>query len=418
MAMKPGSLFLFVLLLAFCVAARAVSAQPQRGQTVVPGKPAGVHRVALVIGNAAYAVGPLANPVNDARAMAKMLRECGFEVISGENQSRGEMLRAIEAFRQKLRPGADGLFYFAGHGLQIKGENYLIPIGARIEAEIDVEVEGVQLKRVLNEMSDAQSRVNIIILDACRNNPFPRSSRSAAGGLGQVNAPSGMLIAYATAPDSTASDGSAGNGLYTRELLTAIRTPGLMVEQVFKRVRERVEAKSRGAQTPWENSSLKGDFYFVPGNAPVATPVSSEVPTDINPISSPGEPRTTAYRPIEDTKSVFVPADAGWTSTGLMLKPGQQVDLNAGNSIHLDRITQTEAGGLPRFDPRNPLPSCQSGALLARIGNIAPVCIRAKGALDVTHSGELQLGVNDHTLQDNRGGFNVTITVRGALQRN
>lgn len=220
-------------------------------------------RVALIIGNSAYPDMPLLNPVNDARDMAEALRGLGFEVTTGENLNKREMEEHIRAFGKRIAGAGVGLFYFSGHGLQVNGYNYLLPVRARIEKEQDVEYEAVEAGRVLAEMEAARNRLNIVILDACRNNPFARSFRSATRGLAVMNAPSGTLVAYSTAPGSIASDGEGKNGLYTQELLNGIRTPGLKIEDVFKRVRVGVKEKSGGKQIPWESSALDGDFYFV-----------------------------------------------------------------------------------------------------------------------------------------------------------
>lgn len=220
-------------------------------------------RVALVIGNSAYEIGALANPANDAKDLATTLRKLGFDVTEIINKPRKEMELSIREFGNKIKNGGVGLFYFAGHGVQIKDRNYLIPIGANIEKEEDVEFEGVDVGRVLGEMNAAQNRLNIVILDACRNNPFARSFRSSNSGLAQIKAPSGTIISYATAPGEVASDGTGKNGLYTQEFLKYIQEPGLEIGIVFRRVRESVEQKSGNKQTPWENSSIKGEFYFV-----------------------------------------------------------------------------------------------------------------------------------------------------------
>lgn len=222
-------------------------------------------RMALIIGNSQYSNGgSLKNPVNDARSMETALRTLGFEVIKVENASQGSMKRAIDEFGRKLSGYDVGLFFYAGHGVQVKGSNYLIPSDASISTENDVEYNCVRADRVLAKMEDAGSKTNIVVLDACRNNPFERSwNRSANGnGLAFMNAPSGSLVAYATAPGSVASDGSGANGLYTEALLQHIRTPNLTIEEVFKRVRATVSERSGGDQTPWESTSLTGNFYF------------------------------------------------------------------------------------------------------------------------------------------------------------
>lgn len=172
--------------------------------------------------------------------------------------------------------GGVGLFYFAGHGIQVSGRNFLVPLGANIEREEDVEFEAVDAGRVLAEVAKAANNLNIIILDACRNNPFARSFRSTSQGLAYMSAPSGTIIAYSTAPGSLASDGTGRNGLYTEELLKNIRQPGLRIEDVFKRVRVGVRSRTGGNQVPWESVSLEGDFYFTPTSNPSsAQPITS-----------------------------------------------------------------------------------------------------------------------------------------------
>jgi TonB family protein len=219
-------------------------------------------RVALVIGNGAYADAPLLNPTKDARDITKALTALGFEVIYKENVSQNDMKRAIREFGQKIRKGGVGLFYYAGHGVQVEGSNYLIPIGATISHEAEIEYESVDVGFVLAQMEAAENRLNIVILDACRSNPFARNFRSAKNGLASVDAPSGTIIAYATGPGKVASDGEGGNGLYTSELLSVMQKTDMKIEEVFKSVRIAVQKKSNGKQTPWESSSLVGDFYF------------------------------------------------------------------------------------------------------------------------------------------------------------
>ncbi|MBW1713269.1 MAG: caspase family protein, partial [Deltaproteobacteria bacterium] len=235
-------------------------------------------RLALVIGNGAYKTSPLRNPVNDARAMASTLKSVGFEVVQQENLDQKQMKRAIWSFGQKIRQGGVGLFYFAGHGIQFGGRNYLIPVGARIEYEEEVEVEAVDVRYVLTRMAAARNRLNIVILDACRDNPFARSFRSTNRGLAYMDAPSGTLIAYATAPGQVASDGPGENGLFTSELISHMQTPGLKLEDVFKKVRVGVSQKSGGLQVPWESSSLMGDFYFNPRKRPSPPPAPKPRP--------------------------------------------------------------------------------------------------------------------------------------------
>ena len=219
-------------------------------------------KIALVIGNSKYAAAPLTNPENDAKAMAQALRESGFEVMQYGNLTKREFEESVRAFGSKINRGGVALFFFAGHGMQVKGVNYLLPVGANIQKESDIEFEAVDAGRVMSEIESAGSRLNIVILDACRNNPFVRGTRSAARGLAVMSAPSGTVVAYATGPGEVASDGDGKNGLYTQELLKNMREPNMKIEDVLKRTRISVKDKTSGQQVPWENTSLDGDFYF------------------------------------------------------------------------------------------------------------------------------------------------------------
>ncbi len=256
-----------------CALHAQTPAQPDRNLVVQTAAPAAVaknQRVALVLGNANYKEAPLANPVNDARAISAALQEAGFTVILRENTDQRGMLAALREFGDKLRGGGTGLFYYAGHGMQIKGRNYLIPVGANVEREDEVAYSAVDAQAVLDKMEAAGNAANIMILDACRNNPFTRSTRSGQAGLAQMDAPVGTLVAFATSPGMVASDGAGANGLYTQHLLTAMRQSGSKVEDVFKQVRANVRRDSQGKQVPWESTSMEGDFYFR-GGASVAT---------------------------------------------------------------------------------------------------------------------------------------------------
>jgi hypothetical protein len=224
-------------------------------------------RLALVIGNSNYVYGNyLSNPVNDANAVAQALEDVGFTVLKYLNTDQKTMNRAMDEFGEKLKNYTVGLFYYAGHGLQVKGNNYLIPVDAALKIEQDVLYDCVDAGRLLGKMEAAGVTTNIVILDACRDNPFERSwsgrSTTQGNGLAFMNAPSGSLIAYATSPGKTASDGTGKNGLYTEAVLKYIRVPGLKIEDFFKNVRTMVENNSNMKQTPWESTSLKGNFYF------------------------------------------------------------------------------------------------------------------------------------------------------------
>lgn len=221
-------------------------------------------RVALVIGNAGYKDAPLANPINDARDMGKVLEANGFTVIRRENASLKELHLALREFGDKLGRNSTGLFYFAGHGVQVRGRNYLLPVDADIAREDEVAFNALDLAAVLEKMETARSHTNIVILDACRNNPYPNRFKLSVPGLAQVDAPAGSIIAYATAPGSTAADGAGKNGLYTQYLVEQVGKPGLQIENVFKAVRAGVRRDSQGKQVPWESTSLETEFFFKP----------------------------------------------------------------------------------------------------------------------------------------------------------
>ena len=251
------------ILIVVCAAIYALLAVPTAAQTK-PAAASGEQRIALVIGNGQYKDSPLPNPVNDARAIAKALTASGFKVTVRENAGQKDMQLAMRDFGDALKNGGVGLFYYAGHGMQVKGRNFLIPVDAQIQREDEVAYNSVDAGQVLDKMEAANNRLNIVILDACRNNPFARSFRSGGAGLAQMDAPVGTLIAFATAPGSVASDGDGQNGLYTQHLLQSLQKPGTKIEDVFKNVRASVRKDSGGKQIPWESTSLEGDFVFVP----------------------------------------------------------------------------------------------------------------------------------------------------------
>jgi peptidoglycan hydrolase-like protein with peptidoglycan-binding domain len=233
----------------------------------------GEERVALVIGNGAYRHAPvLANPVNDATGMAETLRALGFEVISVTDADRNAMVRAIGQFRRAMKADGVGLFYYAGHGMQVGGRNYLLPIDADIAEENDAAFLAIDLDSVQRELENAGVRLSLYVLDACRDNPFERRFRSAGSrGLAAVDAARGSVIAFATAPGKTAADGYGQHGLFTGELLKTIVKPGLELEEVLKQTAAQVGMASGNRQTPWYNSAFYGHFFF---KAPVTVNVA------------------------------------------------------------------------------------------------------------------------------------------------
>jgi len=235
-------------------------------------------RVALVIGNSNYQnVTRLDNPMNDAKLMADTLRGLGFTLVGGAAQIDLDKVKfdgAVESFGNQL-PGADvALFYYAGHGVQVRGSNYLVPVGANPTKEADVDFQMVDVALVLRQMEGSGTKLNLIILDACRNNPFGgRGLRATDGGLAQMRAPEGTLISYATQPGNVAQDGVDGDSPYTKALAATLRRPGLDIFQTFNEVGLAVMQATGNVQQPWVSTSpIKGSFHFVsaPAQAPAA----------------------------------------------------------------------------------------------------------------------------------------------------
>jgi hypothetical protein len=278
--MAQAILILFMLFGFFVMLSSPIAAQPRR---------------ALLIGNAAYATGPLRNPVNDATDMATMLRRLGFDVTLVRDADKPTLERAIGDFTRGVSPGSVGLFYFSGHGAQIDGLNYLLPVGAEFTQPTDVKYHAVAADWILGRMDDTGMEVKLLILDACRNNPFGRSwSKALDRGLAVMDAPKGSLIAYATSPKKTAADGVGDHSPYTARLLREISIPGRPIELVFKAVRLGVQQETQGEQTPWEASSLTGDFYFAPGEAPAV----STSPPSVTPLPPPTAPQLLPQPPV------------------------------------------------------------------------------------------------------------------------
>jgi len=237
-------------------------------------------KIALVIGNGDYRDGPLKNPPNDAADIAVELRRLDFTVTKLINATQSQMRRAIREFGRDLRKGGVGLFFYAGHGMQVRGINYLIPVGAAIQEEDEVQDYGVDAGMVLRKLQTAGNRLNMVFLDACRNNPFARSFRSSQRGLAQMDAPSGSLISYATAPGKTAADGTGRNGTFTKHFLKQLRTSSSVeLAQLMKKVGKGVQLETEKKQIPWVASSITGDFYFSgkgPAGAGTSLPIVSK----------------------------------------------------------------------------------------------------------------------------------------------
>lgn len=267
------------------------------------------NQFALVIGNNQYASAPLQNPVNDSRAIAAKLREIGFHVLEVENLRTRQIPAVLREFRSGLQRGGVGLFFYAGHGVQIKGVNYLPAVDADIQTEEDVPTQAIDLNRILDMLGESKTRLNLLFLDACRNNPYQRSMRSAGTGLARVDAPSGTLISYATRPGSTASDGTGAHGIYTEQLLKAMDQPNVPIELALKQVVSGVKRSTRGVQEPWMEGAIEGDYYFrVEGAQP--TPFVAAAPPPPLPAAPAAPPPAPVGQAREPAAPVREPAKA------------------------------------------------------------------------------------------------------------
>ena len=287
------------------ISARHLSLKQQISVQLLAATPEQIqHKMALVIGNSNYgSTDNLKNPVNDAEDMEKVLKLLGFEVTLLKDLEQQSMEQAIEDFNKRLQQkNGVGLFYYAGHGVQVGGENYLIPVKAKINREQDVRFRAIPLSQVLGAMEDAQNPFNIVILDACRDNPIIRKFRSSkTRGLSAVMAPEGMIIAFATAPGNVSEDGEGRNSPYTASLLQHIQTPELPIQLIFEKVRESVRNKTGNRQSPRYESSIGGNFTFKPIksdlsklNLPSVTgkpaKIESELPVEaVQPLLTSGE---------------------------------------------------------------------------------------------------------------------------------
>lgn len=270
-------------------------------------------RLALVIGNSAYTtISALANPTHDAALMAQTLKSLGFEVASARDVDLDAMARAVRDFGEALRSAgkdAVGLFYFAGHGLRASGANYLLPVGAQVKEESDLEVTAFNAADVLTRMAAAGNSLNLVILDACRNNAFQREVRSGGRGLAPIDPGAGVLVALAAAPGRVATDGAAENSPYALALADALREPGLTVEQAFEKARTKVESMTAGTQSPWQKASIEGAFYLAgppPEPEPAApVPMAAEPPAPV--VAAPQVDKEVAFwDSVKDSASVAV----------------------------------------------------------------------------------------------------------------
>ena len=255
-------------------------------------------RVALVIGNSNYqSAAPLPNPDNDAQSMAQFLNSAGFEVVEATDLTQNDMIKVVQDFSARVAghgPNTVAMIYYAGHGVQLAGENYLVPVDAKISSPADLVNNSIRLVDVMATLEAIPSRMRIVVLDACRNNPFPTVD-DAGRGLAIVDAPNGSIVGYSTAPGAEAQDGAGGHSPYTSAFLQLAREPNLPIEQLFKRIRLEVNHSTDGQQTPWESSSLTSDFYFFGDTAMAATRPPAHGPIIQTASNLPGRSVRQAY---------------------------------------------------------------------------------------------------------------------------
>lgn len=342
-------------------------------------------RFALVVGNNAYPKAPLGNAVSDATAVSAALREVGFDVTTLTNADLPTFERAVDAFAQRLRPTDIAVFFFAGHGVQVDGDNYLVPIDFNGVDEADAKAKSYSATR-LQEKLEAAARIRVIILDACRNNPF-KASRSGAGGLSAMQG-RGSLIAFATAAGSTANDNPRGkNGLFTEHFLEVLRQPGLSSREVFFKVRERVNEASAGKQFPWVSDGLIGDFVFRAGAAaPAASAGAAPVyrPADLAPVARASRLPAPAPGGAKAVIARALPGDAG-AANGVSVSPGSMW-LAAG----------FENGVVKLWDPRS---GKAVASLTGHIGSVSAVAFSPDGKHLAASSGDRTVRVWDFDQQ-------------------
>jgi TPR repeat protein len=334
-------------------------------------------RVALVIGNSAYRNVPhLDNPTNDAKLMARTLRGLGFDLVGGDAQvdlDKTQFDAALQSFSNQVQGAEVGLFYYAGHGLQIGGKNFLVPVEANPTKEADVYLQMIDTSIVLSQMEGAGTKLNIVLLDACRNSPFGgRGLRATAGGLAQMQAPEGTLISYATQPGNVALDGADGDSPYTKALVDTIARPGLGLFDAFNEVGLAVKRSTGGAQQPWVSSSpIEGGFYFA-GPAPaVATAAAPPAVVDTAKSNAAVASRTTEPAPPKAVAALSPPAAPGAEPAQNAPSPESPVeacDRLAASPLDPDRPGGVTGLKIPDLDPALAVPACRA-ALAAEPNN-------------------------------------------------
>lgn len=336
--------------------AHAVEGNRTLGVMATPQQMKTEQRLALVIGNGNYLKGSLGqNPVNDASDIAKALQQMGFTVISVTDASKATMRAKIREFGTRLKNGGVGLFFYAGHGVQVSDQNYLLPVDADIQNEAEVAEDAISVNLVLKTMDDAGNRLNIVMLDACRDNPFTRGFRSAGTGLSAVNASdaaTGMVIAFATAPGKTAANGDGRNGLWTSQLLKAFSGPDTSLMKVFQRATEGVWTSSNGVQKPWVNQSFIGEFWFNRKHVDAADPAiaggghpgASESVTTSSVSVPVGQNRASDKSNISDGESWGISYVFGYSLGGKIGKDLQTMDFESFRDGFVDGYGGAPAG--------------------------------------------------------------------------
>jgi formylglycine-generating enzyme required for sulfatase activity len=293
--------------------------------------PAAAPRFALLIGNANYpdSGAPLVQPPKNVRAMADELRRSGFDVDIRENLGRDDMQRAIDAFKQKIRPGSTALVFFSGYGLQLNRQTFILPVNAQVWTENDIARQGISIESVLDDVQGRGARVKLLIIDASRRNPYERRFRAATTGLAPINAPTGTLIISATAPGRVIEDEGA-NSIFIGELAKEMRTPGLTAEEIFSRARIGVSRASNGDQVPWVSSSLADEFYFIQpaSRVGIGPPVDARPPARTQPElrvtpapppaqpPRPAQPQPTQPQPTQPQREAVAPPRPEPAATG------------------------------------------------------------------------------------------------------
>jgi hypothetical protein len=326
---------LVLLPLVCTLLAHAALAQTPLAQTPLA-QTAGGKRVALVVGNNAYAyVTKLENPVNDARLMASTLKAAGFTLVGGgplTDASKQRLDAAVAAFGKAIEGADAAVFHYSGHGLQVGGVNYLAPVDANPTSEKDLDFQMVTADVVLRQLGGSGTKLNLVILDACRNNPFGgKGLRAVNGGLAEMRAPEGTLISYATEPGSVAQDGTGHNSPFTTALAETMHVPGLDLLRLFNRVGVAVKKSTGGSQQPWFASSpLEGEFYFMPGAAPVAAAAAAPV------AASPAQATPPAGKAAPEPAKLALnaaPATGATPAAGRCPRPGTATRSSTGERL-------------------------------------------------------------------------------------